>query len=114
MAVDGEEYPVTTIQTCDTTGDPKRNTDLTLYGYAASGERVELTFMHQPADESPAGTEQYYGSLGLSSGSAGHWQSQSSEPWSFLSGDRSSVNGSVTMDDTEGQSVDVTFDITCN
>jgi len=114
IAVDGKKYPVTTIQTCDTTGDPKRNTDLTVYGYAKSGERVELTFMHQPADESPTGNEEYYGSLGLSSGSAGHWQTQSSEPWPFLSGDRSSVSDSVTMDDSEGQSVEVTFDITCS
>lgn len=114
VAVDGKKYPVTTVQTCDTKGDPERNRDLTVYGYAKSGERVELTFMHQPADESPSGTEQYYGSLGLSSGSDGEWQTQSSEPWPFLSGSRSSVSGSVTMEDSDGQSVDVTFDVSCN
>jgi hypothetical protein len=114
VAVDGTEYPVTTIQTCDTTGDPQRKSDLTVRGYAKTGERVELTFMHQPADESPSGTDQYYGSLGLSAGSGGQWQIQSSEPWPFLSGDRSSVSGTVTMDDTEGQSVDVTFHVTCS
>lgn len=113
VTVDGTEYAVTTVQTCETETDVEREEDLKMFGFAESGERVELSFRYQGADESPSGTEQYYGSVGIASGETSA-QVVADEPFEFLSGDRATVSGSVEMETTDGEPVDVAFDITCS
>ncbi len=114
VTVDGQTYPLSIVQACQTERDEARSTDLAVYGFAETGERVELTFRYQVAEESPTGTEQYYGSVGIASGQLSA-QTVVDEPFDFLQGDRSSVSGTVSMETTPGpaRTVDVEFDITC-
>lgn len=115
VTVGGVEYPMTIVQTCHTERDEDRSTDLAMYGFAESGERVELSFRYQTAEDSPTGTDQYYGQVGVKSGEVSA-QVSSDEPFDFLEGDRSTVTGAVTMESTSGESVtaiEVAFTITC-
>ncbi len=113
VTVDGTEYVVTTVQNCNTEGDDR--SDLTMFGFAETGERVELSFSQQDAESSPTGAVAYYGSVGISSGEISG-QVTSDEPFAFLAGDRSSVSDTVTMETTSvdaSGSLEVSFDITC-
>ncbi|MGA7271102.1 MAG: hypothetical protein WB239_08520 [Acidimicrobiia bacterium] len=92
---------------CTTDGDSSdAGTDLAAYGYDQGGNRVELSFTHQSAGESPSDQPVYYGVLTTLDG---HWQVQTSEPGPWLDGDRSRVSGSATMEDSGGQTVEVNY-----
>lgn len=114
ITVGGVEYPMTIVQSCQTERDEDRSTDVGVYGFAESGERVELSFSYQVAENSPTGTEQYYGQVNVKSGEVSA-QVATDEPFDFLEGDRSTVAGSVTMETTGSSvaAVEVEFTITC-
>jgi hypothetical protein len=113
ITVDGVEHVVDTSLggKCTTDGDPTYpDTDLAAYGYDQDGGRVELSFLHQDASTSISGEPEYFGSVGTMDG---HWQVRTLEPWPWLEGDRSRVTGTATMEDGEGQTVDVSYDVQC-
>ena len=113
VTVDGVEYPVTLVQDCETERDEARSTDLKAFGFAESGERIELAFSYQVAEESPSGTEQYYGRVSIASGELSA-QTVVDEPFEFLTDDRSRVVGSLPMEvQSDGRTVEVSFDVTC-
>lgn len=114
VTVDGTTYPITTVQTCQTERDEDRETDVTMFGFAESGERVELSIRYQGADTSPTGTDQYYASVSIASDEL-RAQTTEDDPFGFLDGDRSTVTGEITMLTTTGseREIQVAFDITC-
>lgn len=115
VTIDGAEYRVDTEfgGSCSTEYDPERETDLKAYGYdVETGIRVELSFSRQSAEFSPSGEEEYYGGFYVAS-SPESWQVQSLEPWPWIDGDRSTVSGSVTMEDGDGGTADIEFEVTC-
>lgn len=115
VTVDGAEYRVDTQLggSCRTEYDPDRQDDLSASGYdVETGTRVELGFSRQAAEFSPSGEDEYYGRLFIAS-SPTSWQIQTQEPWEWIDGDRSTVAGSVTMEDDEGGTADITFEVTC-
>lgn len=113
ITVDGVAYPVTTVQTCQTERDGDRSSDLAVFGFAESGTRIELTFSYQGADDSPTGTDQFYGSIHVAAEDLSA-RMTADEPFEFLDGDRSTVTGEVTMTTTgDERDVLVAFDITC-
>ena len=114
VTVDGQTYAVTTVQTCELETDADREVDVAVYGFASTGPRVELSFRYQGADTSITGTDQFFGSLGI----AGEVDAAivTDEPFDFLAGDRSTVSGSIQMEDRStdpARTVDVAFDLTC-
>ncbi|WP_436794181.1 hypothetical protein [Actinospongicola halichondriae] len=114
VTVDGTVYAVTTVQECSTETDLDRETDVGVYGYAETGERVELVLSYQGAETSPTGTDQYFGRVGISSGELSA-SVTADEPFDFLTDDRSSVVGSLEMEtSTEPiRTIDVDIDVTC-
>ncbi len=114
VTVDGTTYAVTTVQQCSTETDVERETDVAVYGFAETGERIELVLSHQGAETSPTGTDQYFGRVGISSGELSVAVT-ADEPFDFLTDDRSSVEGSLEMISTTDPSrtVDVEIDVTC-
>lgn len=113
ITVDGVEHVVDTSLGggCATDGDPgDPDTDLKAYGYDQDGQRVEFSFKHQGAGESTSGQPEYFGFLSTVDG---HWQMQTTEPFAWLEGDRSHVTGTATMEDGDGQTVEVGYDIRC-
>jgi hypothetical protein len=113
ITVDGVEHVVDTSLggKCTTDGDPSYpDTELAAFGYDQDGGRVELTFRHQGADTSVSGKDEYFGSVSTLDG---HWQMQTVEPFSWLDGDRSHVTGTATMEDSDGQTVEVGYDVQC-
>jgi len=113
ISVDGVEHVVDTTLggKCVTDGDPKYpDTDLAAFGYDQDGGRVELSFSHQDASNSISGKPEYFGSVDTLDG---HWQVRAFEPWPWLDGDRSHVTGMATMEDGEGQTVEVSYDVQC-
>lgn len=115
ITVDGTTYSVPNFLggKCQTVGEPERNQDLAVFGYEETGQRIELSFTRQDAEFAPSGQEEFYGSLSIASGQDGQWQVSSLEPWPWLEGDRSSVSSTVTMADTDGNEVEVSFEVTC-
>ena len=114
ITVDGEVHEVTTVQTCETETDTDRETDVTVFGFSADGPRVEFTLSYQGADTSPTGTDQYFGRVGIKGGELSASVTQD-EPFEFLTDDRSTVQGTLTMETTTEpiRPVEVTVDITC-
>ncbi len=113
VTVDGVEHVVDTSLggRCTTDGDSRYpDTDLAAFGYDQDGGRVELSFKHQGADSSVSGEPEYFGFLSTLDG---HWQVQTLEPWPWLDGDRSRVSGTATMEDSDGQSVEVGYEVQC-
>ena len=116
ISVDGAEYQVDTSLggSCSTQSNPDSGAELAAFGYdAATGKRVELSFQSQDAEFSPTGEDAYYGGLFIAQDEGGNWQVDSAEPWPWLDGDRSRVTGTVTMEDFDGNTVEVTFDVEC-
>lgn len=116
ITVDGDTYTMSNYLggRCDTDDDVSIGRDLAASGYDdETGTRVELSFTRQSAEFSPSGEEEFYGSLSLGSGSGGQWQVTSLEPWPWIDGDRSTVTGTAMMADSDGNEVEVTFDISC-
>ncbi len=114
VTVDGTVYAVTTVQQCSTEPDVERETDVGVYGFAETGERVELVLSYQGAATSPTGTDQYFGRIGISSGELSA-SVTADEPFDFLTDDRSTVVGSLEMEtSTEPiRTIDVDIDVTC-
>lgn len=114
ITVDGEVHDVTTVQTCETETDTDRETDVTMFGFSADGPRVEFTLSYQGADTSPTGTDQYFGRVSIRGGEVSASVTQD-EPFDFLTDDRSTVQGTLTMETTTEpiRPVEVTVDITC-
>lgn len=122
ITVDGITYSFPDFMggDCNTQGDPDRNEDLKVLGYAESSDgstgrpNVSLRFDRTSAESSPSGEEEFWGHLGsIGGGAEGPWTATSLEPWPWLAGDRSHVTGTVTMEDSDGGTVEVAFDITC-
>lgn len=116
IEVDGVTYMVDTELggSCETQGDPEQGSDLYVAGYdVETGRRVEMSFDRQSAEFSPSGEEEFYGGLFIALDEGGDWQVASLEPWPWLGSDGPGVTGTVTMEDFDGQSVEVTFDVTC-
>lgn len=114
VTADGTEYFVDTELGGQCQIDPAVDDGnvVTAYGYdTVSGSRVELTLGRQPASTSISGQDEYYGRLGIASG-AESWQSRSTEPWPFAVGG-APVSGTLTMEDVDGATVDVTFSVDC-
>lgn len=114
VTVDGVEYAVTTVQSCATETDTGSETDVEVFGFAETGERIEFTLSYQGADTSPTGTDQYFGRVGVKSGELSA-SVTADDPFEFLTDDRSTVAGSLQMETTTDpiRTVDVEVDITC-
>lgn len=116
ITVDGQAYPIPNFMggQCSTESEPERSRDLAVYGYAESGERIELSFSRVSADSSQSGQEEFHGQLGsIGGGAEGPWTVTSLDPWPWLDGDRSRVADTVTMEDRDGGTIEVAFDVTC-
>lgn len=116
ITVDGQAYPIPNFMggQCNTESEPERARDMAVYGFAESGERIELWFDRVSAESSSSGQEEYWGHLGrIGGGAEGPWTTTSLEPWPWLAEDRSHVTDTVTMEDSDGGTIEVAFDVTC-
>jgi len=112
VTVEGTEYLVDTELGgyCEV-GDSETGTELAAGGFdQVSGARVELALRYQIGETTPSGADEYYGGLTIASGEAS-WDTSSQEPWPFDLADP--TGGTVTMVDSEGQSVEVMFALDC-
>lgn len=112
ITVDGVVHQVTTVQTCETETDTQRETDVQVFGFTSEGPRIEFTMSYQGADTSPTGTDQYFARLNVSDVAV---TTVADEPFDFLTDDRSTVHGTLTMETTPEptEPVEVAVDITC-
>jgi hypothetical protein len=117
VTVDGADYPSDPVLgfeggACRINEDPERPGRAFVAYFAASGERVELSFLAPLSDMSDAPDEDpFLGSLNI--GGALELTLGSSEPWPWTDDAGSTISGSFTMEDADGNPVEVTFDITC-
>jgi hypothetical protein len=117
VSVDGQDYPSDPVLgfeggACRINEDPDRPGRAFVAYFAASGERVELSFLAPLSDMSDASDEDpFLGSLNI--GGTLELSLGSSEPWPWTDGDGSTISGAFTMEDRDGNPAEVTFDITC-
>jgi hypothetical protein len=117
VTVDGQAYPADPALgyaggACRINEDPDRPGRAFVAYFAASGERVELSFLAPLADGSDAPDEDpYLGSLGI--GGTMELSLATSEPWPWTDDGGSTISGSFTMEDPEGAPAEVSFDIAC-
>ncbi|MEQ8842327.1 MAG: hypothetical protein RIB98_15185 [Acidimicrobiales bacterium] len=78
---------------------------------ADSGTRVELSLRYQIGETTPSGEDEYYGGLFVAS-SPVEWTTSSNEPWPFEVADP--ISSTLTMEDDDGQLVEVVFEIDCS
>lgn len=114
VTVGDTEYVVDTSLggDCRVGGTDPADLDIAAYGYdVESGSRVELRFSRQSAESSISGEDEYFGQLGVASGQQ-QWQLRTTEPLQ-LSTDGAEAAGSVTMEDNDGATTQVDFEVTC-
>jgi hypothetical protein len=117
VTVDGQDYPADPALgyeggACRINEDPDRPGRAFVAYFAASGERVELSFLAPLSDRSDAADEDpFLGSLSI--GGTLELLLGTSEPWPWTDDGGSTISGSFTMEDPDGTPVEVTFDIVC-
>lgn len=117
VTVDGQDYPADPALgfeggACRINEDPERPGRAFVAYFAASGERVELSFLAPLSDMSDASDEDpYLASLGI--GGTLELSLGSSEPWPWTDDAGSAISGSFTMEEPDGSPAEVAFDITC-
>lgn len=117
VSVDGQDYPADpalgfTGGACRVNEDPDRPGQAFVAYFAASGERVELSFLAPLSDMSDASDEDpYLGSLNI--GGTLDLSLGSSDPWPWTDDAGSTISGSLTMEEPDGSPAEVAFDITC-
>jgi hypothetical protein len=117
VTVDGQDYPADPALgfaggACRVNEDPDRPGRAFVAYFAASGERVELSFLAPLSDMSDASDEDpFLGSLNI--GGTLELSLASSEPWPWTDDGGSMISGSFTMEDRDGNPAEVTFDIAC-
>jgi hypothetical protein len=115
VTVDGQTYPSNPALgfeggSCKVNDDPARPGGAFVAYFAATGERVQLSFLSPSSDDSSA-DDVFRGSLGIGADLA--WSVESLDPWPWTGSASSAISASLTMEDKDGNPAEVTIDITC-